>query len=107
MLTEFYEASDDRVVYSQTRNTKINMQGITPYEQETLFTYRRNKRRFWKDRLIVQIGKKKGAPKVLVTKGFRQTYKHLPSKHDFDATSRANKIRNKKNNENNKNEKKE
>lgn len=96
MLTSFYEDTDDKVTYSMTRNTKLNMQAITPYEQETLFTYRRQKRRFWKDKLCVQMGKLKLAEKALVTKGYRQTYKHLPTRHTFDNTARANRMREEK-----------
>ena len=59
IMTSFFEDTDDKVVYSMTRNRKAQMQAITNYEQETLFTYRRKKNRFWTDKAAVQVGKMK------------------------------------------------
>ena len=63
ILTSFYEDTNDRVLYSSTRNRKAQMQAITDYEQETLFTYRRRKNRFWSDKIAMQMGKLKLADK--------------------------------------------
>ena len=63
IVTSFYEDTDDKVTYSMTRNRKLQMQSITDYEQNTLFTYRRRKNRFWKQKIGVQMGKVKLAEK--------------------------------------------
>jgi len=74
--TAFYDDNDDRVVYSMTRSRKVCMQGITNYEQQTLFTYRRHKKKYWKEKTRVQTGKSRGA-KAIRTGAFPQaTYRH-------------------------------
>jgi hypothetical protein len=59
ILDQFYSDNDDRVIYNMTRKRKAQMQGITPLEQQTTFTYRRRKFGYWKLKTQIQMGKKR------------------------------------------------
>eukprot|EP00485_Elphidium_margaritaceum_P002590 CAMPEP_0202694964 /NCGR_PEP_ID=MMETSP1385-20130828/8683_1 /ASSEMBLY_ACC=CAM_ASM_000861 /TAXON_ID=933848 /ORGANISM="Elphidium margaritaceum" /LENGTH=187 /DNA_ID=CAMNT_0049350909 /DNA_START=23 /DNA_END=582 /DNA_ORIENTATION=+ len=81
IIEHFYSDNDDRVLYSMTRNRKSHMAGITTYEQQTLFPYRRRKSLYWKHKVAIQIGKRvmaKKMPPIL-------TYPHrwLPAAYQY------------------------
>eukprot|EP00483_Globobulimina_turgida_P006138 UN06148 len=64
ILEHYYSDTDDRVLYSMTRNRKAHLEAMTTYEQQTLFHYRRRKNLYWKSKAQIQIGKKKMADKL-------------------------------------------
>lgn len=76
MRMAFYEENDDRIVYSMTRSRKVQMQGITHFEQSTLFTYRRQKKMYWKQKVRVQTGKARGAAAIKTGAFPQKTYRH-------------------------------